>query len=714
MCHDDETGEIYVADVGQDSREEITVARKGGNHQWPFKEGSIAGPSKKPSKLIGKEVPPVFDYARTMGGCVIGGMVYRGQTHAGALTGKYIFGDHSSRGIYALDRTDEKNPEAEFLVAVPRAGSLAGISEGPDGEPYFIELGEAGTDAGKIRKLLRTGPAVPEPPKLLSQTGAFTDPATLTPSPLLRPYSVISPLWSDGAEKHRWIALPAGSTVNHREKGAWEFPAGTVLVKHFALPTDERDPSKTQPIETRFFVHAGDGGYYGVTYRWNEAGTDAELISKRETRKIRITGKDGKPRQQTWTFPSRSDCFTCHTPDAGSVLGLRSHQFSVAQLTDWNTHGLFGGSFGNRDPQDLPRAVDPSDPLASLDDRVKSYLDANCAHCHHPGGVAANFDAKFTTPLASQKLIRGMVNRPISGLQDRVVTPGNIRLSVMHSRFSVTGAKQMPPLGKSVIDRPMVTLIEDWIRSLENEGFPPHSMPGLQADYYKGSNFDELVLSRTDPSIDFDWGAGYPAEDVGPGNFSVRWHGDLHPPATGSYTFIATNDDGIRVIINGVKVIDSWADQPATERSAPIQLTAGRPADMVVEFYKSTPGATVKLAWAGPGFERRTIPEDALRRSSTTDQEPIAEDDDFPVKSAGPSDIDVLGNDIGFNAPLGIHGVSIVNPPKHGTLRIMGASKKIVYTPHGPAAVEDEFTYTASDSRGLKSNIATVSLSPVK
>ena len=86
MSLDDESGEIYVADVGQDSREEITVARRGGNHQWPYKEGNIAGPRKKPAKIIGREVPPVFDYPRSMGGCVIGGMVYRGSAHTGTLT----------------------------------------------------------------------------------------------------------------------------------------------------------------------------------------------------------------------------------------------------------------------------------------------------------------------------------------------------------------------------------------------------------------------------------------------------------------------------------------------------------------------------------------------------------------------------------------------------------------------------------------------------
>lgn len=714
MCLDDETGEIYVAEVGQDSREEITLAFKGGNHQWPYREGSIAGPAKKPAKIIGKDNAPVFDYPRNMGGCVIGGMVYRGNTHAGTLTGKYIFGDFTSRGIYALDRTDEKKAEAEFLVALPKANGerrgLSGISEGPDGEPYFIELGDTGTDTGKIYRLTRSGPPVAEPPKLLSQTGAFTDTATLTASPSLVPYDVISPLWTDGAAKQRWISLPEGSHVTYRQNAAWEFPVGTVLVKHFALPNDERDPSKVKPIETRFFVHGEGDIWYGVTYKWNDAGTDAELLTKREDRPVKITAKDGRTRTQRWTYPGRSDCHTCHTQESGSALGLRSHQFTIDQLVAWNDRGLFGDTFGNRNPETLPRAVSPNDPHASLDLRVKSYLDANCAHCHHPGGVAANFDASFNSVLSSQKLVNGMVNRPFTGASDRVVVPGVPKHSLLHVRSSAIGAKQMPPIGKNVTDTRAAALIEDWIRSLDAESFPPKSQPGLQADYYKGSRFEEAVLSRTDPAIDFDWGAGYPAEEVGPGHFSVRWQGEIHAPVSGSYTFIATNDDGIRVIVNGSKIIDSWDDQPATERSAPITLTVGKPADIIVEYYKATPGATVRLAWTGPGIDRQIIPESAFRRSSDTEHEPLAEDDRVPLKKSGSTSFDVLENDIGFNAPLGVHGVTIVEPPLHGKIRISGADRKIIYTPNGPKPTDDGFRYTVTDSRGHISNEASVSL----
>lgn len=730
MCLDDETGEIIVADVGQDSREEITIARKGGNHEWPFMEGKIAGPAKKPAKLIGKAVPPIFDYPRAMGGCVIGGMVYRGSAHAGTLTGKYIFGDHSSRGIYALERADDDTMDAEFLTSVPKGAgekkALSGISEGPDGEPYFIELGEVGTDTGKILRLERTGPSVPEPPRLLSETGAFKDVRHLVPSPALLPYGVISPLWTDGSAKHRWVAIPNDGThdsdderVKYREKGEWDFPIGTVLVKHFALPLDERHPGKASPIETRFFVHGEDGSYYGVTYRWNEQGTDAVLISKRETRKLQITGANGKSRPQQWTFPSRSDCLTCHTPDSGSVLGPRSHQLAgnygypegvANQLEMWNRLGIFGDSFGNRDVAKLPHAVDPRDTKASLDHRVKSYLDANCAHCHHPGGVAANFDASFNSPLSSQRIVKGMVNRPLHGLDDRLVAPGDLGNSVLHGRLSASGAKQMPPIGRNVVDPSAVALIEDWIKSLDAESFPPNTQRGLQADYYHGSNFDEMVVSRTDPSIDFNWGDGPPAEDVSSDRFSVRWHGEVHPPVSGSYTFIANNDDGIRVIVNGAKIIDSWADQPATERSGPILLTAGRPADIIVEYYKATKGSVVRLEWIGPSGQKEVIPEDAFRRSSVTDQQPIAENDHFTLKRGSTLKLDVLENDIGLNAPLGIHGVAICDQPRHGTVRIDGAGRRLIYTHDGSGAPADSFSYTVTDSRGMKSDPAPVSL----
>ena len=164
MHLDKETGDIWIADVGQSAREEITIATKGGNHQWPYKQGLINGPKPIPSPMIGTDVPPVYDYPRSVGGCIIGGIVYRGTELAGSLTGKYIFGDHNSRKLWAMTHVPGQAPQIEFLTSVFRSGGtkrgLSGISANAAGEAYICELGNTGTNTGKIYKLTRTGPAL--------------------------------------------------------------------------------------------------------------------------------------------------------------------------------------------------------------------------------------------------------------------------------------------------------------------------------------------------------------------------------------------------------------------------------------------------------------------------------------------------------------------------------------------------------------------------
>jgi hypothetical protein len=100
---------------------------------------------------------------------------------------------------------------------------------------------------------------------LLSQTAVFQDLATVAPSPKLIPYTVNSPLWSDAALKQRWMALPTGTQIQFSPTGEWSFPNGSVFVKHFALQTNENDPSLLRRLETRLLVRDTNGAAYGVT-----------------------------------------------------------------------------------------------------------------------------------------------------------------------------------------------------------------------------------------------------------------------------------------------------------------------------------------------------------------------------------------------------------------------------------------------------------------
>ncbi|MFT5854447.1 MAG: putative repeat protein (TIGR03806 family), partial [Verrucomicrobiales bacterium] len=544
MHYDKGSGNIWVAEVGQGAREEVTIAQQGGNHQWPFKEGAINGPKPIPSPLIGIENPPIYDYPRSDGGCTIGGIVYRGTELGGSLTGKYIFGDHNSRKLWAMTYVPGEAPQIEFLTNVFRSGGtkrgLSGISANAMGEPYICELGDTGTNTGTIYRLTRSGTPVAEPPALLSQTGAFANLSTLEPRAGLLPYDLNAPLWSDNAEKRRWIAIPndgshdsAAEQIQFSQQGNWEFPEGTVIVKHFELPVDENNPNTLRRLETRFLVKGNDKIYYGITYRWNPQGTDATLLSAGQVENISITQADGSTRQQEWIYPSRSDCRTCHTPAAGHVLGLRTHglnhdmYFPLTDRSDnilraWNHVGLFSPSLTEADIPGFLQAAHVQDSSSSKTHRVRSWLDSNCSQCHQPGGVLANFDARFTTPFGQQGLVDGILNGSYAVTNPVVVAGGDLSRSILYQRDNSLGPSAMPPLAKNLIHTEAMTLMAEWINAIPSNltqlaganasqsstgsgGFAPRAIDG-NTDGDLSNNSVTLTANTANPWWEVDLG----------------------------------------------------------------------------------------------------------------------------------------------------------------------------------------------------------------
>ena len=174
-------------------------------------------------------------------------------------------------------------------------------------------------------------------PQLLSQTGVFTNTPGMVPTNGLIPYTPNTPLWSDGAVKTRYFAVPNhGGVITPNEQiayaptGTWTFPAGTVFVKTFQLNTDTRNPSVLQRLETRLLVRDINGAVYGVTYKWRPDNSDADLLTTSLNEEIQITNTTGIS-TQTWYYPSPADCLQCHTPVANYVLGLNTRQLNGNQ-----------------------------------------------------------------------------------------------------------------------------------------------------------------------------------------------------------------------------------------------------------------------------------------------------------------------------------------------------------------------------------------------
>jgi uncharacterized repeat protein (TIGR03806 family) len=271
-------------------------------------------------------------------------------------------------------------------------------------------------------------------------------------------YNVRSPLWSDGAEKERFLFLAPGTRIEFFGDRAWKFEDGTVLAKHFYL--------EDRLVETRLMVKEGPR-WVGASYRWREDGSDADVV---------LDGATATIGGQEWSYPSTTDCDSCHTRASGFVLGLATEQMNrnsdmfglgeVDQIRGLQQAGLF---------TEAPDSSTYAPPLAPLDDaaasleyRARSYLAANCAGCHRPGGAAhTDVDLRMIVPLAETGLCEPSVASYGMPPGSLVVAAGSAEDSVLLHLLELEGSGQMPPLGVNSPDPEGRELLRNWIEQLE-------------------------------------------------------------------------------------------------------------------------------------------------------------------------------------------------------------------------------------------------------
>ena len=488
MTYDEVDGKIWIGEVGEWQREQVLILEEKANYGWPVWEGTE--PGDKVGNVVlteGNLTFPIYEYPHSVGQAIIGGHVYRGSQFAAELGGKYIYADYNTRNVYALSFDGMTgDPIVEYLAKAPAGGLLGGIGKDVDDELYFIRFAGYKTSNGRIFKLQKSTQVVSDPPALLSQTGAFSNLSSMTPINALIPYDVINPLWSDGTDKSRWFSVPNNGTHNFSheqitfsEQGNWEFPVGSVIVKHFEY--------NGKKIETRFLVRGDDSQWYGLSYRWRADQSDADLLEDGLVENIDVGGE-----VLEWQFPSRTQCFQCHTDNPGTVLGLRTHQLNkeilyprtgrvANQLATYAHIGLLGNDFDESIFDNVLTAAALDDESADLTLRIRSYLDSNCSHCHQPSGTAVGlFDARLTTPLKDQNIINGPVVKPIVA-DPAVIAPGDQESSVMYVRMnSLQEGIAMPPLARHKIDAEAVAAMSAWIDFVGDNPDLPVELAGFE------------------------------------------------------------------------------------------------------------------------------------------------------------------------------------------------------------------------------------------
>ncbi|MEZ4460905.1 MAG: PQQ-dependent sugar dehydrogenase [bacterium] len=453
---DRDTGTLWAGDVGQNQWEEVDIIRRGGNYGWNDKEGFHCF-GQNPCDN-GPWLDPETEYSHANDNkSITGGFVYRG-TAIPELVGTYIFADYVSGRIWALEYDADNKGQNRLLLETGR--NVASFAQDLNGELYFIDY------AGGIYAIKGTNPmGVDTFPKTLSATGCVdaNDPRKVASG--LIPYAPVAPFWSDGAEKLRWFALPEGGKITVKDDGDFDFPIGTVIVKSFKVDG--------KFVETRLLVRHDDGEWAGYSYEWRNGETDADLLPAGKVVEL--------PNQQKWIYPSRGECMTCHTAAAGRTLGPEVRQlnadFVYTQESGPNRRSNQMATLGHigvleNPPADLasaPRLVDPfntADTAAAAD----AYMHTNCAGCHRSdAALRVKFDFRSGVAMAD----RGICNVDPVGSDlgvdgAKLLVPGQPDLSLMTLRAALRDANGMPPLGSDIHDAQGVSLLQDWITSVQS------------------------------------------------------------------------------------------------------------------------------------------------------------------------------------------------------------------------------------------------------
>jgi uncharacterized repeat protein (TIGR03806 family) len=485
MSMDLSTGSLWIGDVGQNAVEEtsvidVSVDNPRYNLGWPLREGDIAGASitacdtletqRGPFDTIFVEPALVMHHAGTSRSSVVGGYVYRGSALGAGYFGRYFCGDYGSSEVWAL--------------ADPYAGGTRDVDDDLDADERLGDIsrhiGWAEDEAGELVMLTLSGPRRLAPasptsdafPRRLSEVGCFDpmDPREVVAGVI--PYEMQAPLWSDGAEKRRYFAIPDGSTIDRlgnceglsteecAEQADWDFPVGTVLIKSFILDGIF--------VETRLYMHHDDGEWGGYSYRWNDEQSDAFLLDGSQVRQVG---------DQTWTFPGRGDCAKCHTPAAGVTLGPETRQLAgdavypgallAPQLATLDHIGILSPPLDGSEPAGF--SVPGSDD--DLEAEARAYLHSNCSMCHRPGGGVGGsvMDLRYTTPLSEAGACGvAPVTRAWPGLSaPALIKAGDAANSVISVRMhAAPGAQRMPPLASDLVDATGVGVIDAWINAL--------------------------------------------------------------------------------------------------------------------------------------------------------------------------------------------------------------------------------------------------------
>lgn len=296
-------------------------------------------------------------------------------------------------------------------------------------------------------------------PRTLAEYGFFDDAAAQDPADGVTPFRLNTPLYSDGAEKLRFVYLPPGKQAVAQGEGLLDLPVGSALIKTFAF----NENGKRRLIETRLLLHRADG-WLALPYLWNAEQTEAKLAIAGA--RVPVTTPAGEAID--YRVPNKNQCKECHGLE-GAVVPIGPKARNLPR--EWLAAFAASGRLAQAPAVSTSLPVWEDRAAASPAAAARAYLDVNCAHCHRPGAMASNSGLDLRWEQNDPHAL-GVMKRPVaagrgSGSLLYGVVPGKPGESIMvHRMKSNEPGVAMPELGKATVDTEGVAAVERWVAGL--------------------------------------------------------------------------------------------------------------------------------------------------------------------------------------------------------------------------------------------------------
>jgi glucose/arabinose dehydrogenase len=569
---------FFINDVGQGAWEEIDLGQAGADYGWNVREGHCAnGSTTNCGAPPAGMTNPIYDYGRGTGcASITGGAFVPNGIWPASYTGSYLFGDYVCGKIFKLTPSGSGYVASDFVTGLG-VNSAVHLAFGPynGAQALYYTTYNGG---GQVRRVAYTG-AVNRAPTASIAANPTSGAAPLTVS------------FNGGGSSDP----DAGDTLTY----IWNFGDGS--------PTSETSSPTTS--------HTYAAGTYTaqLTVRDNRGATSAPVTLRIDAGNTAPTPTISSPAPTLRFRVGQTITLSGSATDAqDGALPASALSWKITLHHDTHTHPFLPPTTGNNITFTAPA---PEDLAAATTNYLEIELTAT--------------DSQGLSTTISQDLRPQLVdvtfNTQPSGLQltvngTTIIGPRTIT-SWENYALNVNAPAQTTSAGQSYVfaswsdgGAASHTITTPASPASYTATFQPGGTAGtgLSATYYDNIDLTGPSVSRTDATINFDWGSGSPATGIGADTFSARWTGQVQPRYSETYTFYTTSDDGVRLWVNGQQLINNWTDHASTENSGAIALTAGQKYSIRMEFYENGGGAVAKLSWSSASQPKQIIPQAQL------------------------------------------------------------------------------------------------------